>query len=47
MKFDAQKFIIGRMNCCSVLLPGALLSWLLMDEAGPFVRQIDEGEPHR
>ena len=37
MNFDPQKFIIGLMDFFSILLPGALLTWLLMGEAGPAV----------
>jgi len=37
MSFDPQKFFIGLMDFFSILLPGALLSWLLMDEVGPVV----------
>ena len=35
MNFDPQKFFIGVMDFFSILLPGALLTWLLMDSAGP------------
>ena len=35
MNFDPQKFFIGLMDFFSILLPGALLTWLLMDVAGP------------
>ena len=37
MTLDPQKFFIGLMDFFSILLPGALLAWLLMDEAGPVV----------
>jgi hypothetical protein len=37
MKFEPQKFFIGLMDFFSTLLPGALLTWLLMDEVGPAV----------
>jgi 8-oxo-dGTP pyrophosphatase MutT (NUDIX family) len=37
MNFDLQKFFIGLMDFFSILLPGALLTWLLMGEAGPVV----------
>ena len=37
MNFDPQKFFIGLMDFFSILLPGALLTWLLMDEVGPAV----------
>lgn len=37
MHFDPQEFFIGLMDFFSVLLPGALLSYLLMDEVGPVV----------
>ncbi|WP_373498722.1 NUDIX domain-containing protein [Desulfococcus sp.] len=35
MNFDPQKFFIGLMDFFSILLPGALLTWLLMGEVGP------------
>jgi 8-oxo-dGTP pyrophosphatase MutT (NUDIX family) len=37
MNFDPQKFFIGLMDFFSILLPGALLASLLMDEVGPLV----------
>lgn len=37
MNFDPQKFFIGLMEFFSILLPGALLTYLLMDMAGPVV----------
>jgi 8-oxo-dGTP pyrophosphatase MutT (NUDIX family) len=37
MNFDPQKFFIGLMDFFSILLPGALLTYLLMDEVGPVV----------
>jgi hypothetical protein len=37
MNFDPQKFFIGLMDFFSILLPGALLTYLLMGEAGPLV----------
>lgn len=37
MSFEPQKFFIGLIDFFSILLPGALLTWLLMDEAGPVV----------
>lgn len=37
MNFDPQKFFIGLMDFFSILLPGALLTWLLMEEVGPVV----------
>lgn len=37
MNFEPQKFFIGLMEFFTVLLPGALLTYLLMDEAGPAV----------
>lgn len=37
MNFDPQKLFIGLMDFFSILLPGALLTWLLMSEAGPVV----------
>lgn len=35
MDFDPQKLFIGLMDFFSILLPGALLTYLLMDEIGP------------
>jgi ADP-ribose pyrophosphatase YjhB (NUDIX family) len=35
MNFDPQKLFIGLMDFFSILLPGALLTYLLMDEVGP------------
>jgi hypothetical protein len=32
MNFDPQKIFIGLMDFFSILLPGARLSWLLMDD---------------
>ena len=37
MNFDPQKIFIGLMDFFSILLPGALLTWLLMDDVGPVV----------
>lgn len=37
MNFDPQKFFIGLMDFFSILLPGVLLIWLLMDGVGPAV----------
>jgi 8-oxo-dGTP pyrophosphatase MutT (NUDIX family) len=37
MNFDPQKFFIGLMDFFSILLPGALFTWLLMGEVGPVV----------
>jgi hypothetical protein len=37
MNFDPQKFFIGLMDFFSVLLPSALLMYLLMGEVGPVV----------
>jgi len=37
MNFDPQKFFIGLMDFFSIMLPGALLTWLLMGEVGPAV----------
>ena len=34
MNLDSQKFFIGLMDFFSILLPGALLTWLLMGEGG-------------
>ena len=35
MNFDPQKLFIGLMDFFSILLPGALLTYLLMDQVGP------------
>ena len=37
MNFGPQKFFIGLMDFFSILLPGALLTYLLMGEVGPVV----------
>ena len=37
MNLDPQKFFIGLMDFFSILLPGALLTCLLMGEVGPVV----------
>jgi ADP-ribose pyrophosphatase YjhB (NUDIX family) len=37
MNFEPQKFFIGLMDFFSILLPGALLAYLLMPEWGPIV----------
>jgi 8-oxo-dGTP pyrophosphatase MutT (NUDIX family) len=37
MNFDPQKFFIGLMDFFSILLPGALLTFLLMGDVGPVV----------
>src|SRR5262245_57653919 len=37
MNFEPQKFFIGLMDFFSILLPGTLLTWLLMGEVGPVV----------
>ena len=37
MNFDPQKFFIGLMDFFSILLPGALLTYALMDKVGPDV----------
>jgi hypothetical protein len=37
MNFEPQKFFIGLMDFFSILLPGVLLTYLLMDEMGPVV----------
>lgn len=39
MNFEPQKFFIGLMDCFSILLPGALLTWLLMSKVGSVVRE--------
>jgi hypothetical protein len=35
VSFGPQKFFIGLMDFFSILLPGALRTYLLMDEMGP------------
>ena len=35
MNLDPQKFFVGLMDFFSILLPGALLTYLLMGELGP------------
>jgi hypothetical protein len=35
MSFGPEKFFIGWIDFFSILLPGALLTWLLMGEVGP------------
>ena len=35
--FDSQKFFIGLMDFFSILLPGALLAFVLMGEVGSVV----------
>lgn len=37
MNFNPLKFFIGVMEFFSILLPGALLTWLLMGKVGPAV----------
>jgi len=37
MNFDPQRFFIGLMDFFSILLPGALLTYLLTGEVGPIV----------
>lgn len=37
MSFEPQKFFIGLLDFFSILLPGALLTYLMMDEVGPVV----------
>jgi hypothetical protein len=37
VKFDPQKFFTGLMDFFSILLPGALLTYLLMGKVGPVV----------
>lgn len=34
MNFDPQKFFIGLMDLFSILLPVALLTWLLISKVG-------------
>lgn len=35
MRFDPQSFFIGQMDSLSILLRGALPTYLLMDKVGP------------
>ncbi|MFM0007485.1 hypothetical protein PQR57_41885 [Paraburkholderia dipogonis] len=35
MMFAPTDFFVGLMDFFSILLPSALLTWLLMDEVGP------------
>lgn len=44
MKFGAQKIFIGLMDFSSILLPGALLSYLLMGEVA---NRLSLGSPSR
>lgn len=37
MNFDPQKFFVGLMDFFSILLPGALFTYVVMDRAGPMV----------
>lgn len=37
MNFEPQKLFIGLIDFFSILLPGALLTWLLMDDVGPIL----------
>ena len=37
MNLDPQNFFIGLMEFFIILLPGALLTWLMMGEVGPVV----------
>jgi hypothetical protein len=37
MNFEPQRFFIGQMDFGSILLPGALLTYLLTNEIGPVV----------
>lgn len=41
MNFEPQKFFISLMDFFSILLPGALLTYLLMDEVGPVVLRCE------
>jgi len=41
MNIDPQKVFIGLMDFFSILLPGALITYLLMDEVGPAVLGCD------
>lgn len=42
MNFEPPKFFIGLMDFFSILLPGALLTYLAMDEVGPVVLGCDK-----
>ena len=42
MNLEPQKFFIGLMDFFTILLPGALLTYLLMGEVGPFVLGSDK-----
>jgi len=42
MSLEPQKFFIGLMEFFSILLPGALLTYLLMGEVGPVVLGSDQ-----
>src|SRR5436189_4557469 len=37
MNIDPQRFVIGLVDFFSILLPGALPTWLLMGDVGPAV----------
>jgi hypothetical protein len=37
MNVDPHRFFISLMEFLSILLPGALFTWLMMDEVGPTV----------
>lgn len=37
MNFELQNFFVGLMDFFSILLPGALLTYLLADQVGPVV----------
>ena len=39
MNFDPQKFFISLMDFFSILLPGLLLTYLLMKEVEPLARE--------
>jgi hypothetical protein len=40
MNFDPKKFFIGLMDFFSILLPGALLTYLLTGKVGPAVLEV-------
>ena len=43
MSFEPQKFFFGLMDFFSILLPGALVTFLLMDGVGPVA--LGQGAP--
>ena len=45
MNFDPQKLFVGLMDVFSILLPGALLTWLLMGEPMQSEWKCEESRP--